>query len=116
MLWPWITLLGVSQFTVSHLMFTTLAGSKEIVFLIKKYLSMGGQLTLIKSMLSNFTTYFPFIFPILVSMANRIEKLQRDFLWGGLDDEPKLHLVNWMNVCTPLYLGGLGIRSLLALN
>jgi hypothetical protein len=67
-------------------------------------------------MLSNFPTYFLFILPILVSMANWIEKLLRDFLWGRLGDEPKLHLVNWMNVCTPLYLGGLGIRSLLALN
>jgi hypothetical protein len=87
-----------------------LAGWKRL------YLSKGGRLTLIKSMLSNLPTYFLSLFPILVSVANRIEKLQRDFLWGGLDNESKFHLVNWKKVCTPLHLGGLGIRSLLTFN
>ena len=45
-------------------------------------------------------------------MANRIARLQRGFLWGGLGDEPKFHLVNWTTVCTPLSSGGLGIRNL----
>jgi hypothetical protein len=31
---------------------------------------------------------------IPASVANRIEKLYRDFLWGGLGDEFKFHLVN----------------------
>ena len=44
-------------------------------------------------------------------MANRIAKLQRKFLWGGLGDEPKFHLVKWAIVCTPLSSGGLGIRK-----
>ena len=44
-------------------------------------------------------------------MANRIVKLQRKFLWGGLGDEPKFHLVKWAIVCTPLSSGGLGIRK-----
>ena len=44
-------------------------------------------------------------------MANRIVKIQWNFIWGGLGDEPKFHLVKWANVCTPLSLGGLGIRK-----
>jgi len=47
------------------------------------YLSKGGRVTLIKSTLSNLPTYFLSLFPIPVRVANRIEKLQRDFLWGG---------------------------------
>jgi len=47
------------------------------------YLSKGGRVTLIKSTLSNLPTYFSSLFPIPVRVANRIEKLQRDFLWGG---------------------------------
>jgi hypothetical protein len=58
-------------------------------------MSKGGRLTLIKSTLSNLPTYFLPLFPILVSVANRLEKLQRDFLWGGLNEEPKFHLVKW---------------------
>ena len=42
-------------------------------------------------------------------MSNRIEKLQRDFLWGGIGDEPKFHLVKWATICTPIASGDLGI-------
>ena len=49
-------------------------------------------------------------------MANRIARLQRDFLWGGLGDESKFHLVDWSTVCTPLASSGLGIRNLRTFN
>ena len=56
------------------------------------------------------------LFPIPASVANRIARLQWDFLWGGLGDEPKFHLVNWSTVCTPHSSGGLGIRNLRTFN
>ena len=34
-------------------------------------------------------------------MANRIEKLQRDFLWA----DSKTHLVGWDKVCAPMANG-----------
>ncbi|XP_059451144.1 uncharacterized protein LOC132181938 [Corylus avellana] len=80
------------------------------------YLSKGARLTLIKSTLSNLPTYFLSLFPIPASVANRIEKIQRNFLWGGLNDEPKFHLVSWHEVCSPIFEGGLGIRSLRLFN
>ena len=46
-------------------------------------------------------------------MANRIEKIQRDFLWREMRDEPKMHLINWDQVCCPLRVGGLRIRNVL---
>ena len=76
------------------------------------YLSKGGRVTLIKSTLSNLPTYFLSLFPIPVSVANRIERIQRNFLWGSLGDDPKIHLVKWASVCTPISSGGLGIRKL----
>jgi hypothetical protein len=37
-----------------------------------------------------------------MGMANRIERLQGDFLRGGIGDEIKFHLVNWKRICTLL--------------
>jgi hypothetical protein len=80
------------------------------------YLSKGGRLTLIKSTLSSLPTYFLSLFPIPSSVAKRIKKIQRDFLWGGIGEEFKYHLVNWRTVCTPLPMGGLGIRQTIPFN
>jgi hypothetical protein len=82
----------------------------------KLYLSKGGRLTLLKSTLSSLPTYFLSLFTIPISVVRRIEKLQRDFLWGGLGDEVKHHLVSWDEVCAPKEVGGLGVRSLVLTN
>uniref|UniRef100_A0A2N9EHM0 Reverse transcriptase domain-containing protein n=1 Tax=Fagus sylvatica TaxID=28930 RepID=A0A2N9EHM0_FAGSY len=59
------------------------------------YLSKGGCVTLIKSTLSSIPTYLLSLFPMPTSVVLRIEKLQRDFLWGGLGDEKCFHLIRW---------------------
>uniref|UniRef100_A0A2N9I786 Reverse transcriptase domain-containing protein n=1 Tax=Fagus sylvatica TaxID=28930 RepID=A0A2N9I786_FAGSY len=82
----------------------------------RMYLSKGGRITLIKSTLSSLPTYFLSLFPIPVAVALRIDKVQRDFLWGGLGEGKKFHLVNWSQVCQPLHSGGLGIRNLRMFN
>uniref|UniRef100_A0A2N9I5R6 Reverse transcriptase domain-containing protein n=1 Tax=Fagus sylvatica TaxID=28930 RepID=A0A2N9I5R6_FAGSY len=82
----------------------------------KLYLSKGGRLTLLKSTLSSLPTYFLSLFTIPISVMRRIEKMQRDFLWGGLGDEVKHHLVSWDKVCAPKEVGGLGVRSLVLTN
>ncbi|RVW38516.1 putative ribonuclease H protein [Vitis vinifera] len=46
----------------------------------------------------------------------KICKYPRDFLWGGGALEKKMQLVNWSVVCADMRQGGLGIRSLVALN
>ena len=78
----------------------------------KLYLSKGGRLTLLKSTLSSLPTYFLSLFTIPTHVANKIEKLQRDFLWG----DPKTHLLGWKKICMPKANGGLGIRKLTTFN
>jgi hypothetical protein len=30
-----------------------------------------------------------------VSVAKKLKQLQREFMWSGMGDETKFHLVNW---------------------
>ena len=75
-------------------------------------MSKGGRLTFLKSILSSLPTYFLSLFTISMHVANKIERLPRDFLWG----ESKTHLVGWDKVCTPLKNGGLEVRKLTTSN
>jgi hypothetical protein len=60
----------------------------------RMYLSKGGRLTMIKSTLSNIPMYYLSLFQIPVKVAKCKEKIQRDFLWGGVGDEFKFHLIS----------------------
>jgi hypothetical protein len=73
-------------------------------------------LTFLKSTLSSLPIYFLFLFPILVSVARQLEKIQWDFLWGGVGEVTKLHLVNWKTVCQPMSWGDLGIKDVVYVN
>jgi len=45
------------------------------------YLSKAGRVNLIKSMLCSILTFFMSVFSLPIHVANKLEKLQRDFLW-----------------------------------
>jgi hypothetical protein len=80
------------------------------------YLSKGGKLTLLRSTLSSIPTYFLSLFHLPAGVASRLEKIQRDFLWGGLGEAHKMHLVNWTQICKPIQAGGLGVKNLRRFN
>ena len=78
----------------------------------RQYISKGGRITLIRSTLSNLPIYFMSIFQIPRAVRIRLEKIQRDFLWGGGALEQKPHLVRWSIVCDDKGKGGLRVKSL----
>ena len=49
-------------------------------------------------------------------MATRLERIQRNFLWGSSVEYFKYPLVAWEKVCLPHELGGFGIRNLVSFN
>ena len=87
-----------------------LAGWKRL------YLSKGGRLTLLKSILSSLSTYYLSLFTIPKAVVTRLELIQRNFLWGSSVKCFKYPLVDWEKVCLPRELGGLGIQNLASFN
>ncbi|KAK3220320.1 hypothetical protein Dsin_014290 [Dipteronia sinensis] len=82
----------------------------------RKFLSKGGKLVLINSVISSIPTYFLSIFKIPIGVAQSIERIQRSFLWGDGVHKRKLHAVRWEEVCKRKANGGLGIRRILDKN
>ena len=78
----------------------------------KAFLSRGGRLTLIQSVLQALPTYYLSLFKAPIGVLHSIEKIMRDFLWDGGDMVGGEHLVDWEVVCCAKDRGGLGIGNL----
>lgn len=50
------------------------------------------------------------------SLCDDIEVLTRKFVWGSTEDQNKVHLVSWDQVCQPKEIGGLGLKGLRLMN
>ena len=50
---------------------------KKLVLWKRRYLAMGGRITLTKSTLANVQVYFMSVFKIPISVANQLERIQR---------------------------------------
>ena len=74
---------------------------KKLVGWKGKILSNAGKLQLIAAALQGIPIYFLSIFKINQNMAEKIERVQRNFLWSGMEEKNKLSLVNWEEVCKP---------------
>lgn len=46
-----------------------------------------------------------------ISICNKLDKLNTDFLWGHNEDKAKIHLVKWDSVCKLKSMGGLGLKQ-----
>ena len=76
-----------------------------------RYLSVGGRITLLKSVLRNLPIYYISLFRVPSGVGKTIEKLMRKFLWEGIVDRSRIHLVKWEDICHGKKFGGIGIGS-----
>lgn len=79
-------------------------------------LSIGGRITLIKSVLETLPTYYFSLFKAPLKVFSNIEAIIKRFLWGGSDDVKKLHWVSWEKVTLPKRQGGLGLSRMVWCN
>ena len=98
----------VSSFPIKYLGFplganhTRVTLWDQVIFKIESKLAgwksnlitMGGRVTLIKSVLRSLPMYLISIFKILLIVANKMEAYLRRFLWGGDINTKKTHWVN----------------------
>jgi len=77
-----------------------------------QYLSLGGRITLIKSVMDALPTYMMSLFPIPRSIEKKINKSRRVFLWQGNKEKLGYNLVKWDVVTLNKMQGGLGIKKL----
>ena len=81
-----------------------------------KTLSIGGRLTLVKSVLGSMPLYHMSLFKAPSGVLNRIEALRNRFFNGHECNSKKALWVNWKRALTSKDGGGLGISSLYAMN
>ena len=84
-----------------------------------QYISLGGRVTLINSVLDSLPTYVMSLFPMPAKVEERLDKLRTDFLWkaikkGRVCIQSSSRLHSYINNLAQLHKqsGGLRIRNL----
>ena len=79
-------------------------------------LSMAGRLTLIKASVSSLPIYFMSLFPVPQGIIEKINQLQRRFLWSGDLSKSAIAMASWKLLELPKFWGGLNCGSILHRN
>ncbi|GKC25373.1 putative RNA-directed DNA polymerase, eukaryota, reverse transcriptase zinc-binding domain protein [Tanacetum coccineum] len=81
-----------------------------------RMLSVGGRLTLLKSVVSNLPTFYMSLYLMPVTVQKQLESMRNRFFLGGDLGEKKVSWVKWNTCLASKAMGGLGIGSIYALN
>ena len=81
-----------------------------------QYLSLGGRLVLVNSVLSSIPVYWMSLAPLPATILQKLRSIMFNFLWGSLVNNRKYHLVCWNDMSWPKKFGGWGIKNLLWFN
>ena len=77
-----------------------------------KYLSYGGRLVLLNSVLNSLPMFMMSFFEIPKGVLKNLDHFRSRFFWQGSSDKHKYRLAKWDILCRPKDQGGLGILNL----
>ena len=92
------------NFIVERVM-SKLAGWKS------RFLSFTGRSMLVKSVMSTILNYVIQATALPTHLCEKLDKINRDFLWGSTSEKRRLHLVGWNKIIRPKEEEGLGIQA-----
>ena len=81
-----------------------------------KFLSFASRSVLIKSVMAAMPNHVMRGAALPTHICDKLDKINRDFLWGSTSDRQKMHLVGWNKIVQPKEEGGLGIQAARAKN
>ena len=84
---------------------------KGVNFWCNHWISRGGRLVLIKSILEDILVYWHLLDHIPNGILDRIRKVYFNYLWKGSCDYKGSHLKNWKVISLPKDQGGCGIKK-----
>ncbi|GJU09895.1 hypothetical protein Tco_1132291 [Tanacetum coccineum] len=77
-----------------------------------KSLSIGGRLTLIKSVLSSLPLYYMSSFKVPKGVLSKMESIRRNFFNGVENAEKKMSLIGWNKILASKKNGGLDVSTI----
>ncbi|GJU81834.1 RNA-directed DNA polymerase, eukaryota [Tanacetum coccineum] len=81
-----------------------------------KSLSIGGRLTLVKSVLGSLPIHYLSLFKDPLKIINILESIRSRFFWVFKESQKGISWVKWNSILLDFENGGLGVGSLLAKN
>jgi hypothetical protein len=89
---------------------------KKIDFWCNKWLSMGGRLILIKTVLESLAVFWMTLERIPKKVIHILRRLAFNFLWNGQACRRRFHLCDWETLSKPRRVGGWGLKNLTIFN
>eukprot|EP00253_Pinus_taeda_P032498 PITA_32498 len=72
-------------------------------------LNLARRLVLTKVVLQSIPVFMLSTLPAPKGVLQQLRTIQRDFLWGKVEEQKKWALVAWEKICKPKIYGGLGL-------